>query len=314
MYIYNEINVLPDNFGEFRNELVPAYRELYGEIAMQAFATALEDNFSRNLADDRVIAIAAFSASRAVGMIVVSINGNQASIEFIHLLKGCENEGIEAHLVKDVVQALRIRGAVSILVETIPFCPVNIDGPLSELGFSSVERMLMRAELDSLALHEQAGNSEICTSLNDPAPAALLRTSFAQDAAEQITRSLASTESTASVLKNYERGLYGPLRPEWVREIASDSQLVGIALGTALALDTGFVFQIAVHPEQWGQGYGGILMHDLLTEFRAAGMDHVMLVVTQSTRAHDWYKRLAFRDHRPVTVYGWHKGGVHSSR
>ncbi|MFP6581795.1 MAG: GNAT family N-acetyltransferase [Candidatus Hydrogenedentota bacterium] len=314
MYIYNAIKVLPNNFEEYRNELVPAYRDLYGKIAAQAYATALPDNFVRNISHDHVIAIAAFSRERALGIIVASMNGNQARIEFIHLLHGAENEGIEARLIEEVVQALRIRGAVSILVETIPFCAVDIDGPLAGLGFSSVERTLMRAELDSVVPHRHSGHSEICTNMDDPALATLLQTSFARDAAEKVTKSLGTIESTAGVLKNYERGLYGPVRPEWSRIVRAKGKIAGIALGNALASDTGFIFQIAVHPDNWGQGYGGLLMHDLLALFRVAGMDHVMLGVTQSTPAHDWYKRMAFRDHRHVTVYGWHKDTVHSSR
>lgn len=305
MLVIKELDVLPGNFAEFIAEMAPEYRILYGDRAAANYERTVEVQLSASIMHPSVIAFGAHIDRRVVGIAVGRIAGDIGQIAYIHVLSGYNDEPTASGLIQRVVHALRERSVSGLIMDSIPLCPLRVDEALKRDGFRVVDRMLMAYDLKRNPHHMSTAGTTRCGEADWAECASLLHKVFDKKDEPILYGELNSLDRARITLTQYRDGGYGSALPQWARVIRRDGRLEGVALGTAVSGDVGFIFQVAVEPSSEGKGLGTALVNGLLSEFTKSGMQEVQLGVTVCDSAYRFYTRLGFEDKRSVPVYLW---------
>lgn len=302
MHIIRPIYEIPATFDPFIAEMAREYRGLYGVQAAEHYESGITASLDYMLRQPGSVGYGAFADRSMVGIALGSRRDAQARIDLVHCREGFVGQGIEQELVHQAVDALALGGPDWVSAEFVPLCNLDIEGTMLGLGFRSTRRALMArvlkpaADVPTSQVTEQGDPT-------DPAIARLIFDAFGGLAAYSAVPDFSSLESTVRLLRDYASNDYGVHRPDWCRVVRGDKGVLGVILGTAQTMDTGFVFQVAVAPEAEGRGIGRALMRDLERAFAEVGMRRVMLGVTVETPAFDWYQRQGYQVVRPVNAY-----------
>ena len=285
--------------------MIPEYRVLYGDRASTEYECTVELQLNASIAHPSVIALGAYIDRRVVGIAVGRNTGDIGQIAFVHLLDQDNDESTPSRLMIEIVHALRDRGVTGVIADFIPLCTLRVDTALMEEGFRTVDRMLMTCDLKPSLRRQSWPETSAYSEADWPECASLLHESFISKAEPLLYNELHSIDQTRLTLRQYRQADNGDIQPQWAREIKSHDELQGLALGTLISADVGFIFQVAVKPCCQGRGLGSKLVDTLLSEFEKSGMQEVQLGVTVDDRAYGFYAGLGFEDKRSVRVYFW---------
>lgn len=310
MHIIRKISEIPQDFHDFLTELARGYASIYGKEASRHYRDRVGEALNQILVQPGAAGFAAFLNKSCVGFCIGTRQGDRARLDFIHRLAGYENRGIEGDLIQCLVETLDTDAPDWISIEVIPLCALELSESLNALGFYSVERALMVKSLDGTAESAQHSRTQPAPNPTDPEIAKLLFSAFAEQNSATPTPSFSTIEDVHLLIRNYIAGEFGPHRPAWIRVVQEDDAVAGVILGSAQSLDTGFVFQVAVAPGHTQRGLGTALMLELESEFRRIGMSRIMLGVTVTSPARQWYESLGYQILRPVRVYYRRRGVI----
>ena len=305
MFTSKQICVLPPNFEEFLDEMGVEYSRLYGDIAASEYRMNVEQQLNVSIVHTSVNAYALHKNRMVIGIGVAQLSGDIGKIVFIHLLGKYNGEAQASTLFKSLFQNLRGRGARHVLMYFVPLCTLSLGKVLIAEGFRAIDRMLM-----SHGLLESRGNVDtsgvgVCTESDWGAATRILMDAFRSKNEPVLYHDLQTIDSAQNVLRQYRAGGYGKIQQECAIAAVCENEVLGIALGTSVSSDVGFVFQVAVIPEYQNKGIGRKLVTSLLAEFVDLGMHEALLGTTVSDPAYTLYKRLGFRDKRAVQVQVW---------
>jgi len=114
-------NGLPENFGEFVDEIAEGLAGLYGEAAAAQYREVADRAVLATMEHPDVDALVARSGGEAAGMLFAASRGMTGPISFIHVLRRFAGHGVERRLVEESVRTLRSAGVDAIVSECIPF-------------------------------------------------------------------------------------------------------------------------------------------------------------------------------------------------
>ena len=304
MTIIEQMSEIPSNFSEFVAEMQVEYTVIYGANAADAYRQLVEPQFRASLRTRNVLGLCALESGSIVAMALGQIKGDVGHIVFEHVLARACDPQIAPTLTRELVGALRLRGVRGIVMDCIPLCPLHIEETMIADGFRRVDRMLMACEVPPVSRINPSESVELKESERDAVGEILLRAFRGKPDPLQYS-GLDSPDAVAQTLRQYRNDAYGRTVSNWARCIKVNNEIVGVALGSEIAEDTGFIFQVGVDPVEQNGGYGTMLVRELLQEFARAGMNRAMLGVTVSDGAYRLYQRLDFADVRGVKVYIW---------
>ncbi len=303
MLICKRLRSLPENFPEFLEELVDGYLDLYGEAAAAEYRTTVSPSMSQSMGLAQVVAFAAYSGARVVGMAMSVMHMGVGKIAFIHVLGKYRESGVEAQLVQASVEVLQQQTPTRIECETIPLYSVNLKMVFEGLGFRCIERALMIRKLEGIDGEDKTNCTRQMQTADEIRVVNCLVDAYHEHPDVELHLGLQHADAAMELLRRFQSGAFGPAKPEWIRVMEDDQGCCGVILGHAMPPDTGYIFQLAVQPSSQSQGRGTALIKGLLSSMANAGMKQVLLGVTISNPAMGLYERLGFQVHRHVDVF-----------
>lgn len=305
MLVIKPLVELPGNFTEFIAEMAPKYKELYGDRATKEYERTVQPQLNGAMAHSSTIAFGVCLGCYTVGIAVARIRGDIGQIAFVHVLREYNNELAVSNLMQRIVNTLHERNVKGIIMDCIPLCDLEVSTVLISNGFRIVDRMLMSYRLKRSRVKIQSLATTLCAEGDWDECGSLLYSAFRKKNEPILYDELSSDDRARQTLRHYRDGGYGAVQSEWSRMVMNEGILQGLALGTAVSDDIGFIFQVAVAPCCERQGIGTRLVQDLISTFKESGMNEVLLGVTLQDSAYSFYTQLGFENKRPVQVFIW---------
>ncbi len=300
------ITRLPANFAEFADEIASGLAALYGSAAALSYLETGPAAVNASLRHPSVTGCAVLDDEGAQAMLLGVLRDGLAHISFIHVLRRCEGQGLESHLVDWIVRRYRDSGVLGIVVETIPLCALKTDGVFEGLGFERIERMLMMVHLTSRGLASPGlRTSSPLTESDWPEAADVVVDAYQGHPGQRLHGEVRSREGALTFIASAAGGGFGRTRPAFIRGIRRDGQLAGVVFGCEAAPQVGFILQIAVARKWQGLGAGSILLREAAQCFREAAYARLALGVTADNPARRLYERFGFRTLRAVSAQVW---------
>lgn len=304
------LRALPPNFAEFVDEIGAGLRALYGQAGEAEYREVAPSRFQATLNHLGVDLWGAFDGERAVGMLTAIERDGVGHIVFTHILQSYCGQDIESALIERGIQALKDCGVDGIISECVPFCELAEAASYAGLGFTPIERAIMRADIGTFSFEHAHKEETLLLEPEDQAEAAeVLVEAYADHSARVLHPAFHSERSALAFVSGIVAGDFGVTRPEYCRILRVDGRLAGVIFGAQAAPDVGFVLQIAVPPAFQGCGLGTVLLGDLADAFEHAGMARIALGVTMDNPARRLYERLGFTIRQRITAYTWWKCG-----
>jgi ribosomal protein S18 acetylase RimI-like enzyme len=257
-----------------------------------------------------VKAILAVQDEQAVGIAAWWISDNVAHIKLLYALPGVPAT-ISRDLLAHAMDNLRPGPALSNIYAELPEVPPPLHEVLSEAGFVGVRRLMMQIKLAATAWQAIPPPGYHLTTWKDihlaEAAEVVYRANVGTTDA-QIIPELRTAESTYDILGQTLAGRYGRLDRDASGLIfTDDNAVVGVTFATQRGDNLGFVAEICVLPTHRRRGLARALMHHTHSVFRAAGVNTIMLGVTEGNPAQQLYEGLGYTIIGSVWSYIWPK-------
>ena len=239
----------------------------------------------------------------AAGMLFVREEGDRKVINFFHVLLPCRGFGLEEKLLEFVLRDLGDWSG-AIFTDFIPYYPIALDGVLSELGFSKIERQIMHRQ--PWKDHAQAPEGVILRTVDVkslPEIADVLVESYARHSERFLFPEVQSHAEAETYLSRVHSGAFGNYHPDFGIGAWTGEVCVGFAIGSQVLPGLGFALHVAVRPDFQGRGLGQTLLGALATAIADEGLDYIALGVTCDNPAVFLYQRAGFECVAKVPVY-----------
>lgn len=300
------LSALPANFDAFKTELAQGIGALYGSAAGAEYEQIARDRFLAAIAHPAVDALAMVEGKDALALLWSVRREEMGEIGFLHVLREHEGCGYESMLLREAVRALRAKPVDFIVSEFLPACRLNTAETFTDLGFTRIDRVLMRAPLAGEALQPDACPMVRSVDRADWARAAdTLVSAYRDHPGSPLHPEVRNREEALLFMERAALGGYGKWLPAYFRAIPGEEGYEAVILGCEVAPDTGFVLHVATRRACRGRGYGAALLRDLGAQFRRQGLRYMALGVTAANPARRLYERLGFTLLREVEAWSW---------
>jgi len=299
-----KINNLPSNIGAFIQEIGVALAGMYGPAAEIAYRQAAKASYNRLIRhpDVRVFAC---DSDETSGLLISFVRRDIAHITMLHVLEGDHGKGIEGALLEAAIKDLRDRGMRAVIGEFVRYCPMDLEQPMTRLGFSKFDRQLMIADLEDQRLMLGAPEETSPCGNRDQLAAGVLVDAYDGHPSRSLHPEAQDEESALAFLEVFRAGGFGAMSLSLYRLHVADDKCQGMVTGAEAAPDVGFILHVATMRSLHGKGVGTLLIRDVAAAFRDAGYRRIALGVTCGNPAERLYERLGFEHLIPVETYAW---------
>lgn len=228
-----------------------------------------------------------------------------AHITLLHVLQEQEGKGIEEALLNAVTIDLRDQGIHAIIGEFVRHRPLQIERPLTRLGYSKFDRQLMIADLSDPRLALDAPPITSRCGDRDTLAAGVLVDAYQGHPSRPLHPEAHDPQSAEAFLKTFRAGGFGATLPSLYRTYTLEGDCLGVICAAEATPDVGFILHVASTRSSHGTGIGTHLVRDVAAAFRDAGYARIALGVTCGNPAERLYERLGFEPLIPVETYAW---------
>jgi ribosomal protein S18 acetylase RimI-like enzyme len=300
------LSALPENIDEFISEMARGYGALYGESAADWYRDTVGANLEAAIGHGSVDAFAAYTERWAGGIAFCHSQHSVGHISFVHVLERYAGEGMDGDLVRAAARRLRERGAHQIVCEVIPFFEAAYSDALREESFTEFNRCVMAAPLSDMACASETEIESRPLEHGEIGAAASILVNAYESHPDRILHcDIHSERSAERYIRSVLSGDFGYCEPGYCHIARRDGESAGLILGFEASPTVGFVMQVAVTPDQQGNGIGTALLADLAGAFLERGVKQLSLGVTLDNPAQRLYERLGLRVVRNVQTYIW---------
>lgn len=302
----NPLRDLPKNFNELVKEIAAGVTALYGTEAGEDYLLKAPRVFRATLAHPQIQALVCEDGGAAAGFLLATLRSNFAEISFVHVLRACRGQGVEIVLIREAVERLRAQGAIGIVCDFAPVASLDLEGAFSDLYFDRIERQLMSIPLTAPSLMAEAVPPTVAYNVEHwPEVAMCIVDAYKDHPGRTLHNEVRNPENAMDFVLRVAAGGYGAVSPGYQRAVFSRERCEGALLGCQVAPLSGFVLQIAVHRRAQKKGLGTALIRDFARALRSAGLEQMVLGVTLSNPARQWYEHLGFRVLQRTQAYAW---------
>jgi ribosomal protein S18 acetylase RimI-like enzyme len=299
-----QINNLPRNMGAFIQEIGAALAGMYGPAAEMAYRHTAEASYSRMIQHPDV-RLFACDSNETSGLLISFVRDDIAHITLLHVLEGERGKGIEDALLDAAIKDLRDRGMRAVIGEFVRYCPINLEEPMTRLGFSKFDRQLMIADLEDQRLMLDTPAETSPCGERDRLAAGVLVDAYRGHPSRQLHPEAHDEESALTFLEVFRANGFGAMTPSLYRLYVFHDECQGMITGAEAAPDIGFILHVATRRSIHGKGVGSRLIREVAEAFRDAGYRRIALGVTCGNPAERLYERLGFNHLIPVETYAW---------
>lgn len=303
------LDALPDNFDCFVEEISAGLSALYGPSAAENYRAKARRSFSASIAHPSMELLAVRRGREALALILLQYRNGFGEIPFLHVLAEHADTDCAERLIAEGVKRLRKRRVSGIVSEFVPFFRSDVAPAFERHGFEVLARELMRADI-------RPGAKSVLTRPGEPISRPIRPGEFGEAAScivdayqnhpgRRLHLEVQTLEGARDFLQRVVAGSYGATANDYLRSHWKLDACMGAALGCEVSPGCGFLLQLVVRREAWGQGIGTGLITDLARVYQERGMSQMLLGVTTSNPARELYTRLGFETLLPVNAYVW---------
>ncbi|MFO7743654.1 MAG: GNAT family N-acetyltransferase [Anaerolineae bacterium] len=252
----------------------------------------------------------AHQGDRALGLAVCTERDGNGRINFIHVLRYCEEEQCAARLVRKTVNELRRSQVSRITCEAIVLnCERQIHRAFEELGLRSLERLVMSLDLPrSLPEPTLPSRYELIPWSDGHMESVidLIHDANAGTVDQLVYPEMKTLEGTHRMVQAVRDGATASFDDAASPILLHDGGPCGALLFTRPAPDQGFVAEMAVAKAHRRKGLGEALLTQALLTAQGRGVRRVRLGVTkENVPAVNLYRKLGFAPEQRVTAHLW---------
>jgi ribosomal protein S18 acetylase RimI-like enzyme len=301
------LDALPRNFDVFVDEIAGGLQTLYGAPAADSYRRKARRSFSASIAHPQMELVGLRRGADCLGIALLQYRNGFGEIPFMHVLHEHAEGDTAERLISEAVKRLRRRKVKGIVAEFVPFFPGALAPFFADRDFEVLPRELMRVALRDgapVCTQDTPGSRPLRPGEFGEAAACIVD-SYRNHPGRRLHLEVHDLEGARDFLQRVVAGSYGTTRPDYLRSRWQLDACVGAALGCEVSPGCGFLLQLIVRQEVWGQGIGTTLVKDLATVFHERSMDQMLLGVTSNNPARRLYERLGFETLLPVNAYVW---------
>ena len=214
----DRITGLPDNFGEFVDEIAAGLNGLYGADAAEAYRRTAGRNLQASLTLSAVRGYAAFDGNDAASVVTTLERGVVGHISFIHVLDRYVKDGALDPLIEQAVADLRALGVDGITSECVPLSAVDQRPAFDSLGFDHIPRLLMETGLDNTALTAPGDRVSLpCAEDRFDEAGRVVADAYTGHPGRVLHAEVRTSAEAAVFVRSAASGGFGPTRPEYSR-------------------------------------------------------------------------------------------------
>ena len=309
------LDTIPENFHAFQMEIADGLRQFYGPRAAADYRRKADVNLRANLHDPSVLALAAYEGHTVMGFLLGIQRGTALEISFLHVLRPYTGGAVEAQLVRKAVGLFRDAGIEAIIVESVSFCALDLEGVFAELGFAHIRRQLMMASTVQPPPPTSEARREIRPIVQDdwPEVAACIVDAYRDHPDALLHTEVQNVINAAEFVARVVEGNFGSFSPSFARAHWGKDSCLGAIFGCEIAEGVGFILQVAVRRKMQNKGIGAALIVSLQHAFEKEKFGKVALGVTQESPACRLYERHHFTRLAPVDAFVWWRPQVTDS-
>ena len=245
-----------------------------------------------------------------VALAVYLIRGNSCRLSFAYALKGESSQLMLQYLFQGLLSLAESDPNIdSIRFDIVPWFPLNIELALKELGFTCVERMLMR-RCEAYPIHAPSLPREIKlvpwdTWLTTPV-AQILLLAFGGGFEGSWDRSLKDLSGCKQFLADCYSGRFGTFDARISFALQQENLLIGMSLASWSTEGEGFIPAFGLLPQFTGQGLGSIMLAHLLKRYGESAFppQGIELAVSEENHAAlHLYQKYGFMEKSRFRVY-----------
>lgn len=298
------IQTPPTNLDAFVADILPEYRRIYGTDAATVYQRHAPAQLGYTISHPEIRAYAMMDGSRAAALLFFRPGQPRNLISFFHVLPEGTTGEIAPTLLEYAIKDARSLGREPVFTDYIPFCTLDVAMSFEKLGFSVVERQLMRRTCRNVHGVPVDGYGVRSTTMEHGVDlAAVLYNSYVNHRDQFLFAEVASPAAAQTFLAHSVAGLYGACPPEFLIGAWQGNQCVGLAIGSEVVAGMGFVLHMAVLSAHQGRGLGTLLLQTLTAKFWQAGLYTAGLGVTCTNDAVRLYRRAGFEPVQQFPVY-----------
>ena len=247
---------------------------------------------------------------RVLALLLYYLKAKTCRLSFAYALADYHPEVVLRHLFQTLISlVIEDREINSIRCDVVPWFPQSVASALSGLGFTRVERMVMRRDLPcpERAPAFTPGIKLVPWDTWLTAPAAqILHLAFGMGFEGSWDRSLAEIAGCRQFISDCYSGRFGTFDAAISFALMQENQWVGMALATWAGEGDGFIPAFGLLPQFCGKGIGQTMLAQLLKRFGQAtyppgGVE--LAVSVDNTAAVRLYQKFDFRRRSSFEVY-----------
>ena len=301
------LDAIPKNFHAFQLEIADGLRQFYGAKAAADYERKAMANLRANLHHPSVLSLAAYQGPTVMGYLLGIQRGTTLEISFLHVLHPYTGRAVETQLVRKAVGLFRDAGIDAIIMESVSFCALDLEGVFADLGFTHIPRQLMIASSAQPSPETSEAFKETRPIVQDdwPEVAACIVDAYRGHPDAPLHTEVQNVYNAAEFVARVIEGSFGSFSPPFAQAHWENDSCCGAIFGCEIVEDVGFILQVAVRRKMQNQGIGAALIASLRQAFEEENFEKVALGVTRKSPACRLYERHHFTRLAPVDAFVW---------
>ncbi len=298
------ITKAPANLRQFVEAISPEYGRIYGKTAAAVYRLNGPAQLAATISHPAIRAYATLDGDQARALLFVRPSTDRQLLSFFHVLPGHGGPDDALELLSHMHHDMPADAARAVYTDFIPLGTHDLRPAFDSVGYKHVERTIMKTDCHTRATGDPCDYEVREASIEDiPALAALLFLAYVSHPESHLYEEVRSPEEACLFLSNSMTGFYGPCPPGFALGAWDGTTCIGLAIGSEIVAEMGFVLHMAVHPDYQGRGVGGPLLSALTNGFANHRLTYAALGVTCTNPAVHLYRKSGFDAVHQFPVY-----------
>ena len=219
MAIIKRVNSIPANVRFFYDEMALGINKIYGNRASNGYRKIIDTQIEQAILHPQVITLSAENDGKTVGICCGIIQDGKGSIVLLHVLTEFEQKGIEALLIKKMIEELAYFSLDGIIYENIPLFDAKLKDIFAQHDFSHLPRILMNGPLIQSSLKLENHKSIPIQDFQFEKAASILIDSYREHPDRILHQEIRSKPAAVKLINNVQAGMYGTCISDYIRWI-----------------------------------------------------------------------------------------------
>ena len=299
------IETPPENLDEFVAEILPEYSQLHGPVASQNYEMQSALQLQAAIMNPAIRAYAALIDRRAIALFLVRSGPQRHVLSFAHVLGAEQHTDVGPRLLEFILADDRLSRDRIFVTECMFYAAMGLGPTFEHHGFSALDRSFMRTSAFPTRCRPCPADYAVHAARPEDhlAMAHALHRAYVLHPERALYNEVTTVQSAREFIEACESGFYGHLGSGYALAAWHEDTCVGMAIGTEVVAEMGFVIHMAVVPEHQQRGLGHHFLDLLMANFENDGLEFAALCVTRGNNATHLYRDAGFETLRDFPVY-----------